>query len=100
MALTYEVGKHFYSEFLPELEELVEANLESSDPVKSKAAHDLNEKIEEVLNTDDHNWYIGKWDPVAARRKAEIERMSRRMSCRESFMILEKHNELKTTIDP
>jgi len=76
---TYEVGKHFYSEFIPELEELVEANLESSDPVKSKAAHDLKEKIEVVLNTDDHKWYLGKMDPAeAAARKAATDKFLER----------------------
>jgi len=76
---TYEVGKHFYSEFIPELEELVEANLESSDPVKSKAAHDLKEKIEMVLNTEDHMWYIGKMSPEeAAARKAATNKFLER----------------------
>jgi hydroxylamine dehydrogenase len=71
---TYEVAKNFYSEYIPELEELAERNLESSDPAKVEAAENLIRKLEEVLNDENHRWYIGKMDPAeAARRKAAKE---------------------------
>ena len=71
---TYEVAKNFYTEFIPELEELAEHNLHSDDPEKAEQAKALQAKLEEVLNTEDHKWYIGKMAPEeAARRKAEAE---------------------------
>ncbi len=67
----YEVAKNFYSEFIPELQEIVEQNLHSSDPVKNEQANKLKAKIEEVLNSNDHQWYINKMDPEeAAKREA------------------------------
>jgi len=69
---TYEVAKHFYSEFIPELEELVEKGLASGDAAKVEAAHALEKKLEEVLSHDDHKWYIGEMsaEEAAARKKA------------------------------
>jgi len=68
----YEVARNFYTEYVPELEELVEKGLHSDDPAKVEAAKALQAKLEEVLNTDDHKWYLGKTDPAeaAARKKA------------------------------
>jgi len=72
---TYEVAKHFYSEFIPELEELVEKGHASGDAAKKAAADKLAAKLDEVLHTDDHKWFIGKMsaDEVAARKKAAAE---------------------------
>jgi hypothetical protein len=71
---TYEVAKRFYSEFVPQLTELAEANLESPDPVRAEAAAALLVRLEEVLNSDDHKWYLGKMSPEeAARRKEAAE---------------------------
>jgi hypothetical protein len=72
---TYEIAKHFYSEFIPELEELVEKGHASGDPEKAAAADKLAAKLEEVLNHADHRWYIGEMSPeeAAARKKAAEE---------------------------
>ncbi|MBT8484063.1 MAG: hydroxylamine oxidoreductase [Phycisphaerae bacterium] len=72
---TYEVAKHFYSEFIPELEELVEKGRASGDPAKEAAAEKLHAKLEEVLNHDNHKWYLGKMTPeeAAARKQAAEE---------------------------
>ncbi|HEX6883218.1 MAG TPA: multiheme c-type cytochrome [Planctomycetota bacterium] len=71
---TYEVAKHFYSEFVPELEELAEKHRASSDPARAQAAEKLAAKLEEVLAHADHAWYTGKMDPAeAARRKQAAE---------------------------
>ena len=71
---TYEVAKHFYAKFIPDLEEIVEKNLTSDKPEKVEAAKKLKAKIEEVLNTDDHKWYLNKMDPAEAdKRKKENE---------------------------
>ena len=53
---TYEVARNFYTEFLPELEELAEKGLHSDDPVKKEAAGKLQQKINELLKTDNHKW--------------------------------------------
>ena len=76
---TYEVAKHFYVKYIPELEELIEKGLASSDPEKVAAAEALQNKLTEVLNTDDHKWFLGKMDPAeAARRKKAAEEFKAR----------------------
>jgi len=67
---TYEVAKTFYKEYVPQLEGLIAANLNSDDPARRQAAETLEAKLGEVLNSDNHKWSIGKMDPEeAARRK-------------------------------
>ena len=68
---TYDLAKNFYSEYIPELEELVEESMESDDPAIVAAAEALHAKIDEVLRTDDHKWFIGELDPEEAARRAE-----------------------------
>jgi hypothetical protein len=72
---TYEVAKHFYSEYIPELEELVEKGMHSDDAAKVEAAKALQAKLDEVLNHDDHRWYLGKMSKEEAeqRKKAAEE---------------------------
>jgi hypothetical protein len=71
---TYEVAKNFYSEFIPELQEIAEKNLHSGDPVKSEQAQKLKAKIEEVLNSNDHKWYLNKMDPEEEARRKEAQK--------------------------
>jgi len=59
---TYDLAKHFYTKMVPELEELVNENLDSRDPKKAQAAKDLQKKLIEVFNSDNHKWYVGKRD--------------------------------------
>lgn len=76
---TYEVAKHFYTEFIPELEDLADRNLNSPDVKKAQAAKALRAKIDEVLNSDNHKWFINKMDPKeAAKRKKEQEDFQKR----------------------
>jgi hydroxylamine dehydrogenase len=76
---TYEVAKHFYAEFVPELEELIHKGLDSKDPEKVKAANALNAKLREVLDSSDHRWYDNKMDPVEIeRRKKAAEEFNAR----------------------
>lgn len=71
---TYEVARRFYSEYVPQLEALIQKNLANSNADKVKAAQALKAKLEEVLATDDHKWYTGKMDAEeAARRKKATE---------------------------
>jgi hypothetical protein len=71
---TYEVAKHFYTKLIPELEDLVAKGFRSEDPKKQEAAKALEAKIDEVLNSDNHKWYLGKMDPGEAEaRKDRME---------------------------
>ncbi len=72
---TYEVAKHFYSEFVPELQDLAERNLASDDAAKKEAAVKLQAKLDEVLNSDNHKWYLNKTDPakLEERKKKQEE---------------------------
>ena len=68
---TYEIAKHFYSEYIPELEELAHDAQESGDAERAAHGDALAAKIEEVLQSKDHQWYIGQMDPEEkARREA------------------------------
>jgi transposase len=62
---TYDLAKHFYTKMVPELEELIEKNQNSTDPKKAKAARDLRNKLDEVLSSDNHKWYLGQRDKTA-----------------------------------
>ena len=68
---TYELGKNFYTEYVPQLEELIEKGSKSADAVQVAAAAALRSKLDEVLESPDHRWYLGKMDPEEARRRAE-----------------------------
>ena len=68
---TYELAKHFYSEYVPELKGLIEENLGSKDEAKRVAAKALSEKLQEVLGSDDHKWYLGRMDPAEKARRAK-----------------------------
>ena len=72
---TYEVAKHFYSHYIPELEDLVEKNKVSTDPRKKDAAEKLEKLLDETLNGSNHSWYLNKMSPEerAARDKQRDE---------------------------
>ena len=57
---TYDLAKHFYTKMVPELEHLIEGGMASGDPAKQKAAKELEAKLDEVLKSDDHKWYLGQ----------------------------------------
>lgn len=73
---TYEVAKNFYTEFIPELEELAEHAIHSGDAEKEKLGVALSDAIDTVLQSDNHKWYINQMNPAEAeereRRKAEF----------------------------
>jgi len=60
---TYEVAKHFYAHYIPELQELVDKNQDSADPAKKAAAGKLARLLDDTLNTSDHQWYLNKMSP-------------------------------------
>jgi hypothetical protein len=71
----YEVAKHWYTKFIPELREIVDKNLESDVPAKVAGAQQLAEAIDEVLARPEHAWYTGNISPeeAAARKEAQAE---------------------------
>ncbi len=66
---TYEVAKHFYSELIPELQELAERHLHSDDQEKAKAAKTLLTRMDEILHDKNHRWYINEMDPEEEARR-------------------------------
>jgi hypothetical protein len=76
---TYDLAKHFYAKYIPELEELVAKHLESDDKNKARAAKKLESLLETTLKSDDHKWYLGEMDPEEkARRKQAAEEFEAR----------------------
>jgi hydroxylamine dehydrogenase len=76
---TYEVAKHFYSKYVPELQELIEKNKGSSDAAKKAAAEKLHKLLDDVLNNENHRWYLGKMSPEEkARREAQVKEFQKR----------------------
>ena len=76
---TYELARNFYTEMVPELEELIHKGMASGNADKTAAAKALETKLQQVLNSEDHRWYIGKMDPAeAARRKEAAEKFKTR----------------------
>jgi hypothetical protein len=61
---TYEVAKHFYSKMIPDLEKLIHQGKQSGDAKKAAAADALQKKLDEVLNSPNHRWYLDKLDPA------------------------------------
>ena len=76
---TYEVAKHFYSEYIPELRELAERNLVSTDAERKTAAEKLHQLLEDTLNNSDHKWFLNKMDPAEqARREQQVKEFQQR----------------------
>ncbi len=76
---TYEVAKHFYSKFIPELGELVATGRKSEDPSQAAAADTLAKKLAELLATPNHQWYENKLDPAEMqRRRQQMEEFQKR----------------------
>ncbi len=76
---TYEVAKHFYAEFVPELEELADKNKDNADAGKKEAAAKLRKLIDDTLGSDNHRWYLNKMDPEEkARREQQVKEFQKR----------------------
>jgi hypothetical protein len=68
---TYDIAKTFYTHYVPELRKMIEKGLKSEDAAKVEATNALAAKLESVLNSDDHKWFLGKMDPAEAARRKE-----------------------------
>ncbi|MCG8417516.1 MAG: hydroxylamine oxidoreductase [Proteobacteria bacterium] len=76
---TYELAKHWYIKFIPELEHLIEKNEKSADPAKVEAAKKLRAGLDEVLESPEHRWYIDKMsDEEKALRQKRSEEFKKR----------------------
>ena len=69
----YEVAKHFYSEYIPELGELAEKYLHSTDPALKDAAEKLEKLLEDTLKSDNHKWYINQMSPAEKMKRAKSQ---------------------------
>lgn len=65
----YEVAKSFYTEMVPQLQTLIDQNINHPDANRAKAAAALKAALEETLNSDNHKWFINKMDPAEADRR-------------------------------
>ncbi len=72
---TYDLAKHWYTKYVPELEHLIAKGEASSDPAKKAGAAALKKGLDEVLNSPEHRWYLGKMSPEekAKRKKRAAE---------------------------
>jgi len=68
---TYEVARTFYAHFVPGLREMIERGKHSADAAKVEAAGKLEARLDEVLNSQNHSWYLGKMDPAEAARRQQ-----------------------------
>ena len=59
---TYDLAKHFYTKMVPEVEDLVAKGMASGDAEKVKAAEALQAKLDEILASENHKWYLGQRD--------------------------------------
>lgn len=76
---TYEVAKHFYSEYIPELQELAERHLQSTVPAKKQQAEALQKLIDATLAHDNHKWFLNQMDPAEkARREKQVKEFQER----------------------
>lgn len=69
----YEVAKHWYTRFIPELQEIAERHLHSEDPAKVAAAEKLAAAIDELLARPEHAWYTGKLSPEERERRRRAQ---------------------------
>ncbi|HSW46041.1 MAG TPA: multiheme c-type cytochrome [Phycisphaerae bacterium] len=76
---TYEVAKHFYSEMIPELLELVAHGRDSKVPGKAAASDALDKLLQDTLSSPNHRWFLNKMDPAEQEaRKRRQEEFSKR----------------------
>jgi hydroxylamine dehydrogenase len=69
-----QVAERFYREFVPELQALAAKNMASTDPRVQELARALQAKLDEVLGSEEHKWYLGFADPREAEQRARAVR--------------------------
>ena len=72
----YEVANNFYSEFVPEIKELIEKGKHNG---KEEAATQVEMLLTSILESDNHKWFIGKMDPGEKQEREEsLEKFKKR----------------------
>jgi ssDNA-binding Zn-finger/Zn-ribbon topoisomerase 1 len=72
----YEVAHRFYIEMVPEIKELIEKAEKNGN---HKGAERVRKLLDEILNRDEHKWFLGKMnDKTAAKRKAARAKFQKR----------------------
>ncbi|RMH60699.1 MAG: hydroxylamine oxidoreductase [Calditrichaeota bacterium] len=66
---TYDLAKNFYTEFIPEIKELIHEGLASKDSKKVDAAKNLQKILTSVLNSENHKWFIGKMSKAEKQKR-------------------------------
>jgi nitrate/TMAO reductase-like tetraheme cytochrome c subunit len=75
----YEVAKHWYTKFIPELQEIVAHNSGSADRQKAEGAEALQAAIDALLARPEHSWFVGKLpEKEQEKRKAAQEEFKSR----------------------
>jgi len=75
----YEVAKDFYSDYVPQLKEVIAQGKASSKPEAQKAAGTLEATLNEVLSSADHQWFTGNENPaVKAERLRRLNEFEQR----------------------
>lgn len=69
----YEVGKNWYSKFIPELQEIIEKNLASSDRKKVASAKRFEKALNKLLARPDHAWYLGDIDAAELEKRKKAQ---------------------------
>ena len=70
----FEVAENFYQKFIPQLREIIARN-RAMGGARAEAAERVNYRLQVILNSPMHQWYIGKQNPAekAARQKDRME---------------------------
>ncbi len=63
----YEVAERFYMELVPQAHEPAEKAIAAG---RRRQGESVLAAIDEVLNMDDHKWFIGEMDPAEKARRA------------------------------
>lgn len=58
----YDLAKHWYGKYIPEIREVIEHGLSSNNLDAKRHAKELEKLLEEILNDENHKWSIGKED--------------------------------------
>ncbi len=76
----FEVADRFYTEFIPQIEAIIDHNLNAGGD-KAKAAAELKDMLENILKRDDHRWFTGnESEEIKKTRLKSLEEFKKRYS--------------------
>ncbi len=65
---TYEIAKHFYGKFIPELREIIEEY--KHEPKAKEQVEALKKALDDLYKSPNHQWAVGKEDMETQKRRA------------------------------